>query len=94
MEIRYCLFQTLCGFVGGIIVGFYFDADPWVYVILAPATGAVGYYLSLWKLRSLDLKPDTTLLDYIDAVRKRWDPQRQRKTLTDYIDDFTKWRNR
>jgi hypothetical protein len=93
MEIRYTVVQTFCGFVFGMVVAHYFGAEWWGYVIAIPTSGALAYYLSLRKLRSLGLKPDTMLIDLIAEYRNRWDPQRQRKTLTDYIDELTqRWK--
>jgi hypothetical protein len=88
MEVRYTVFQTFCGLVFGIVVARYFGAEWWGYVLAIPTSGALAFYLSLWKLRSLGLKPDTMLIDFIEECRNRWDPQRQRKTLTDYIDEL------
>jgi len=35
-------------------------------------TVAQAYGLSLWRLRYLDLKSDTTFLDYIEERKKHW----------------------
>jgi hypothetical protein len=72
MEIRFTVVQTLFGLVFGAIVAHYLDAGWWVYALAIPATGAVAYLTSLWRLRTLGLKPDATFLDFIGACRKRW----------------------
>ena len=94
MEIRYTVFQTFCSLLFGVVVARYLGAEWWGYVLAIPTCGAVAYYLSLWKLRSLGLKSDALLIDFIEECRNRWDPQRQRKTLTDYIEELRQRRKR
>jgi len=73
MEIRYTLAQTLFGLVFGIVVARYFRAEWWGYALAMPTLGALAYFLSSRKLRSLGLKPSTTFLEYSEALKKRWD---------------------
>jgi hypothetical protein len=72
MEIRFTIVQALFGLVFGAVIADYFEAGWWGFVLAIPTAGALAYYLSLWRLRSLGLKPNTTFLDYIDEWRKRW----------------------
>ena len=72
MEIRFTVAQALFGFVFGAVAAHYFGAPWWGYVLAIPAMGALAYGLSLWRLRSLGLKPGTTFLDYIEERKKRW----------------------
>jgi sugar phosphate permease len=72
MEIRYTVAHAAFGAVFGAVVAHYFDAPWWSYGLVVPAVVALAYALSLWRLSSLDLKPDTAFLDYIEARKKRW----------------------
>jgi hypothetical protein len=72
MEIRYVYAQALFGVVFAIVVARYFGAEWWGYVLAMPAVGALAYYLSLRRLRSLGLKPSTTFIEYTEELRRRW----------------------
>jgi hypothetical protein len=71
MEIRFTVAQASFGLVFGAVAAHYFAA-PWLgYLMAIPAMGALAYGLSLWRLRWLELKWDTTFLDYIEERKKR-----------------------
>jgi hypothetical protein len=72
MEIRYVYAQALFGMVFGIVVARYFGAEWWAYALAMPAVGALAYYLSSRRLRSLGLKPSTTFTEYTEELRRRW----------------------
>jgi hypothetical protein len=72
MEIRFTVAQALFGLVFGAVAAHYFAVPFWVYLVAIPAMGALAYGLSLWRLRSLGLKANTTFLDYIEERKKRW----------------------
>jgi len=72
MEIRYTFAQALFGLAFGIVVALYFRAEWWGFALAMPTAGALAYYLSLRRLRSLGLKPSTTFIEYIEELRKRW----------------------
>jgi len=72
MEIRFTVAQASFGLVFGAVATHYLAAPWWEYLAAIPAMGALAYGLSLWRLRYLDLKSDTTFLDYIEERKKHW----------------------
>jgi len=72
MGIRFAIAQALFGLVFGAVIAHNFAASWWGYVLAIPTMGALAYFLSLWRLRSLGLKPSATFIDYIEEWKKRW----------------------
>src|SRR3954447_745530 len=65
MEVRFTYTQAFFGGMFGIFGAQQFGMPWWGYALAAPIFGALAFYLSLWRLRALDLKPNTLFVDYM-----------------------------